>query len=386
MNTKNKKLRPWFVKDNPSQINDYKQKLRINNAQKLRDIEKKEKIVMYLGNYMIGRILWNRDSFCFLCTEKLENSIFGILEHFNKGKGIEISESKLDEIIKNGISIEEFVYDICKENGLDVVVTDEQQIAIELIEEGYLPVLAFKDAIPESFRDNYKDDEEVVFVKYTVYNSDTDYNEEEASCNSDIDYYEEEIKKISFPNNKLWFVQDDVEPFSDYEKRLEITSAKQLSDFIDEKDEFNPATLVRMYLGEYEIGTIKYYPEDNTFCIEESRNWWSENIAERVCDVCVGNTLGEIPYEKMDYLIGREFSIEEFLPICIWDYYETQIEDNPNRIWELIHNGYMIICKVNDILHSYIKNNQGILETYMHDKRVVLIKNDLKKIWGLGQY
>ena len=363
-----KKLRPWIVIDGFPRCNDWTYRLVIKNSEDLRSalMESGDGIRMYLGAYEIGRIEGVEGAFTCGVTAKSGNGILAVLDGiFNKEANI--TDEAMDEIIENGISLEDFLQIALSVSGGDVIITDDPKICMVLLQTGYVHVLALKDAVREDLRDQ-STEENVLLIKFSV---------------SSESIENMEFEELPLPKNKLWFVNDDYYQSEDYIKAIRIfepASSEELRSLIKSHAIDPEIPCLRMYLGEYEIGAVSESAEEECFIVESSYNWClSENIGERM-NWLFGMMLG-IPYENMDSLLGKELSVEEFIAVSMAKWYEVEITDSKERIWELLHSGYMTVCTVNDMLHLDIRCNPGLLERYKDDKRVILVKMSLDDVF-----
>ena len=85
-----------------------------------------------------------------------------------------------------------------------------------------------------------------------------------------------------------------------------------------------------------------------------------------------------IPFEIMDSLIKQKHTIESFVSMILGEELDAIITDDSQRIWELLHNGYQVICSLNDILHRNIKYKPNLFfrGRRYEDRRVILVKLD----------
>ena len=121
------KLQFWFVNDELPRTNDYMNKLEFIDAGGLRyGLSRKwgtSDFRAYLGNYEIGRIWWVDGGFAIDLTKEFGNGILAAIGClFNDF--IFIENEYMDEVIKNGVSLEDFVITVLKNNNIDAVITD----------------------------------------------------------------------------------------------------------------------------------------------------------------------------------------------------------------------------------------------------------------------
>ena len=202
-----KKLRPWFVIDGFPRCNDWTYRLVIKNSEDLRSalMESGDGIRMYLGAYEIGRIEGVEGAFTCGVTAKSGNGILAVLDGiFNKEANI--TDEAMDEIIENGISLEDFLQIALSVSGGDVIITDDPKICMVLLQTGYVHVLALKDAVREDLRDQ-STEENVLLIKFSV---------------SSESIENMEFEELPLPKNKLWFVNDDYYQSEDYIKAIRI--------------------------------------------------------------------------------------------------------------------------------------------------------------------
>lgn len=369
----NKILRPWFVSDNLPRHEDWKNNLDIKNASHLKsEIEQRNKfhdgVRMYLGNYEIGQVLLVSNDFIIEPTQKSGNGIFAVLNWIFEMEMV-ITMPKMDEIIEKGISLEAFVK-IISDDDKQIAITDDPATCNEKIHSGYLHVITLNDAIHEDFRKSV-DDKSVILV---LFNGNEVHNVEEC-----------DIPQVPRSKHRLWFVNEASEWHGDFKKRLEISSIKQLRTTIKEFERFPDTECLRMYLGEYEIGSVGDDNLEECIFVGGTLHERFVNIGERLIRL-FGMYL-EIPYEKMDYMLGKEFSLEEFIEFSMTSNgYEVEITDAKERIWELLHSGYTTLCRVKDLLHVDIKDNHTHMQRYCKDKRVILIKMNMDKAFYEEQF
>lgn len=83
-----------------------------------------------------------------------------------------------------------------------------------------------------------------------------------------------------------------------------------------------------------------------------------------------------ISFETMDSLIRQEHTIESFITTIMGEEYDAVVTDEPEKIWELLNNGYRVLCSLNDILHYDVKNNPNrfYYGGYHKVEKIILIK------------
>jgi len=359
------KLQFWFVNDELPRVNDYTNKLEFIDAGGLRyGLARKwgtSDFRAYLGNYEIGKIWWANGGFVIDITKEFGKGIFAIVGYIFDDF-IFVENEYMDEVLKNGVSLEDFVITVLKNNNIDAVITDNHYISSALCRGGYISALLLKDAIHVDFKDKI-DDESVLLVKAGMFNYDDLPMEEEANINCD---------------DEVWIVSNYMERINDWKYKEKHESAKQLVYTMSmiEKANYDDYRY-RLYFGEYEIGILEL-PEDRNekhfLLVGSPENALSDSIASRLEHI-FGMRV-DVSFETMDSLIKQNHTIESFVSMILGEKLDAVITDDSQRIWELLHNGYQVICSLNDILNRNIKCKPNLFFRGGHyeDRRVILVK------------
>lgn len=356
---------------------------------KLMPIDVPRGVYMYLGEYALGDIgvsldyVQNNDDYFFVTSSerKDEKGICAVISTF-LDRSVVISYNRMKHYLEYGTTIEKFLVESTAKADTDIIFTSDHKICAALVQANYQKVVKLSDSreLTDQIDDSeivFGDNDNILFIKHGY------LDRSENLSQSDMEYVTEDTKF------RIWFVRNNRELKNDGMYKLPVRSASELRELLVEAEEDDPRMpdemyqvdpYVRMYLGDYAIGGIRYLESENVFYLDATGKWLDDGLANRLQYIFGSLT---ITMDEMDRIITTPLTISEFLYQIIDGEYTIELVKDKDTIWNCLSRDYMVLSTLNGILSYTVKTNPELLEKYSVDTRVIVVAQTLEQIFNV---